>query len=203
MAKSANIALIAIDKTRGSGWMLITITGDVAAVASAITSGAQLAQRENGLVAQRVIPRPADDLIDALLADTSEKTLTPAQKVTTSLNTSASVTPTLHHALDNTAGTAASARKRDETETATEMPGPAHESVVAESATDIPTPVGKSAEPMSPSAFRAVGGETGETASMVTPPSVATDICNLCNDPACPRRKGEPRAACLHHDDRG
>ena len=28
------------------------------------------------------------------------------------------------------------------------------------------------------------------------------EICNLCNDPACPRKKGEPRTTCLHYDQR-
>lgn len=25
------------------------------------------------------------------------------------------------------------------------------------------------------------------------------EVCNLCGDPACPRRKGEPRSRCIHH----
>jgi hypothetical protein len=27
----------------------------------------------------------------------------------------------------------------------------------------------------------------------------ATDSCNLCHDPNCPRRKGDPRNTCLHY----
>lgn len=32
MAKSASITLLALEKTNGSGWMVIKITGDVASV---------------------------------------------------------------------------------------------------------------------------------------------------------------------------
>lgn len=30
-----------------------------------------------------------------------------------------------------------------------------------------------------------------------------TPTCNLCNDPACPRKKGEPRSYCLHYGGEG
>lgn len=36
MAKSASITLLALEKTNGSGWMVIKITGDVASVQAAI-----------------------------------------------------------------------------------------------------------------------------------------------------------------------
>jgi ethanolamine utilization protein EutM len=26
------------------------------------------------------------------------------------------------------------------------------------------------------------------------------DVCNLCGDPACPRKKGDPRVTCIHYD---
>jgi microcompartment protein CcmL/EutN len=52
MAKSASITLVALEKTNGSGWTVIKITGDVASVQAAITTGAQFAEQRNGLVAQ-------------------------------------------------------------------------------------------------------------------------------------------------------
>lgn len=32
------------------------------------------------------------------------------------------------------------------------------------------------------------------------PASVAAEGCNLCGDPACPRKKGDARVNCLHYD---
>lgn len=31
-------------------------------------------------------------------------------------------------------------------------------------------------------------------------PSNPPDVCNLCGDPACPRKKGDPRITCIHYD---
>ncbi|SUF90177.1 propanediol utilization polyhedral bodies protein [Salmonella enterica] len=67
MAKSASITLLALEKTNGSGWMVIKITGDVASVQAAITTGAHFAEQRNGLVAHKVIARPGEGI---LLAET-------------------------------------------------------------------------------------------------------------------------------------
>lgn len=67
MAKSASITLLALEKTNGSGWMVIKITGDVASVQAAITTGAHFAEQWNGLVAHKVIARPGEGI---LLAET-------------------------------------------------------------------------------------------------------------------------------------
>lgn len=41
MAKAASITLVGLEKTNGSGWTLIKITGDVASVNAAIATGAR------------------------------------------------------------------------------------------------------------------------------------------------------------------
>lgn len=65
MAKSASITLLALEKTNGSGWMVIKITGDVASVQAAITTGVHFAERQNGLVAHNVIARPGEGILPA------------------------------------------------------------------------------------------------------------------------------------------
>lgn len=62
MAKSANIEILGLERTNGSGWILIKISGDVGSVTAAVESGAALAQRQQGLVSHKVIARPADGL---------------------------------------------------------------------------------------------------------------------------------------------
>ena len=60
MAKAAAITLLALEKTNGSGWMVVKIAGDVASVQAAVMTGAELAERQQGLVAQAdVIGAPA------------------------------------------------------------------------------------------------------------------------------------------------
>jgi ethanolamine utilization protein EutM len=34
-------------------------------------------------------------------------------------------------------------------------------------------------------------------------PDMRSGICNLCNDPKCPRRKNEPHNLCIHYNERG
>ncbi|RZN54608.1 BMC domain-containing protein [Escherichia sp. E10V10] len=63
MAKAASITLIGLEKTNGSGWTLIKITGDVASVNAAIATGASFAEQRNGLVAHKVIARPGEGIL--------------------------------------------------------------------------------------------------------------------------------------------
>ena len=63
MAKAASITLVGLEKTNGSGWTLIKITGDVASVNAAIATGASFAGQRNGLVAHKVIARPGDGIL--------------------------------------------------------------------------------------------------------------------------------------------
>lgn len=63
MAKATSVSLIDIEKTNGSGWMLIRLTGDVASVQAAISTGAAFAQQHHGLVSSAVLARPADALM--------------------------------------------------------------------------------------------------------------------------------------------
>ncbi|CNC13218.1 putative propanediol utilization polyhedral bodies protein [Yersinia frederiksenii] len=71
MAKAASVNLIGIEKTNGSGWMLIRLTGDVASVQAAISTGAAFAEQHHGLVSRAVLARPAAALMEYWLAPTA------------------------------------------------------------------------------------------------------------------------------------
>ena len=131
MAKAAAITLLALEKTNGSGWMVVKIAGDVASVQAAVMTGAELAERQQGLVAQKVIARPGAGLLPARVEAPS---------------------PAPDAALEEENATVMDER-RDPADT---LPRPAEQ---------------------------------------VT--------CNLCQDPHCPRQKGEPRSQCLHAGKRG
>lgn len=57
--------------------------------------------------------------------------------------------------------------------------------------TDIPETVVETVEAKQPA-------EPGDTVSRE--PIHPADVCNLCGDPACPRKKGDPRVTCIHYD---
>ncbi|EPM3577618.1 TPA: BMC domain-containing protein [Salmonella enterica] len=63
MAKAASITLVGLEKTHGSGWTVIKITGDVASIQAAIITGASFADQRHGLVAHKVIARPGDGIL--------------------------------------------------------------------------------------------------------------------------------------------
>ncbi len=68
MAKSLPITLLALEKTNGSGWMVIKITGDVASVRAAITHRCAISPyRHSGMAGGLKVPRPEKGI---LLAET-------------------------------------------------------------------------------------------------------------------------------------
>ncbi|WP_295237967.1 BMC domain-containing protein [Veillonella sp.] len=68
MVKSANVTIIDIEKAKGNGWMTVKVRGDVGAVQAAVQAGAAQAEQFGHLIAQKVIPRPAEGLDTWLLA---------------------------------------------------------------------------------------------------------------------------------------
>ena len=65
MVKAANVRLIGIEKARGLGWMTVKVTGDVGAVEAAVQTGVAITKGMNLYVAHKVIPRPAEGLVES------------------------------------------------------------------------------------------------------------------------------------------
>jgi microcompartment protein CcmL/EutN len=70
MVKTAQIRLIGVERTIGSGWMLVKIAGDVAAVRTALSAGEETARAHQGFVACTTIARPAKEI--SVLASTTK-----------------------------------------------------------------------------------------------------------------------------------
>ena len=73
MVKAANVRLIGIEKARGLGWMTVKVAGDVAAVEAAVQTGVALTKGMNLYVAHKVIPRPAEGLVESFNDDFTDK----------------------------------------------------------------------------------------------------------------------------------
>ncbi|MCI3029300.1 BMC domain-containing protein [Desemzia sp. C1] len=67
MLKVASVELINIEKTKGSGWMTIKVSGNVGAVNASIEAGTAKAKESNTFVASKVIPRPMGDIAKQFL----------------------------------------------------------------------------------------------------------------------------------------
>lgn len=94
MAKTAQIRLIGVERTIGSGWMLVKIAGDVAAVRTALSAGEETARAHQGFVACTTIARPAKGTSE-LVSATKPPRAEPVQK-TTVLPTIALTASTAH-----------------------------------------------------------------------------------------------------------
>lgn len=81
MAKTAQIRLIGVERTIGSGWMLVKIAGDVAAVRTALSAGEETARAHQGFVACTTIARPAKGTGE-LVSTTKPPRAEPVQKIT-------------------------------------------------------------------------------------------------------------------------
>jgi len=67
MVKAANVQLLGKQKVQG-GLVTILVTGETAAVKSAVDAGAAAAQRLGEIISTHIIPRP-DDQIDELIGE--------------------------------------------------------------------------------------------------------------------------------------
>lgn len=141
MAKSASVKLVGIDTCKGGGWMTIKITGDVAAVDAALSTGAAFAEKNGGLIAKSLLARPDTQLMQQVVP--SKAMVEQAPLIPEPIATQ-----------------------------------PIVQETIAETATDEVTP-----------------DQEGEP-TLDFPDGKVT--CNLCQDPLCPRQKGEPRNKCLH-----
>jgi ethanolamine utilization protein EutM len=59
--KAANVKFVRQDKV-GSGFVAVTIEGDVAAVKAAVDAGAEAARKVGEVLSVHVIPRPHEDV---------------------------------------------------------------------------------------------------------------------------------------------
>ena len=73
MVKAANVRIVGIEKAKGFGWMTVKVAGDVAAVDAAVQTGVAITTGMNLYVAHKVIPRPAEGLVEAFNEDFKEQ----------------------------------------------------------------------------------------------------------------------------------
>jgi ethanolamine utilization protein EutM len=185
--KAANVKLLGYELTRGMGMVTVKLVGDVAAVQAAVSAGVAAASRVGRVVAKHVIPRPHEELEG--LIESPDMVPRPVK---------VGKLPDLEGAGE---GPVAGAEKEVQGEEGQEEPGdgagdgaiekevgnegPGDEAIGEEEGDDGP---GDEVE------GQREGNKEREEEGAPT-----EDVCNLCGDPECPRRKGEPHSRCLHY----
>ena len=64
MIKAANVQIIELENTKGGGYTVIKVEGDVAAVQAACQAGSAFAKEEGKLISVKVIARPQQGTAD-------------------------------------------------------------------------------------------------------------------------------------------
>ncbi|BCV25858.1 BMC domain-containing protein [Gelria sp. Kuro-4] len=202
--KAANVRLLGYELTRGGGMVAVKLGGDVAAVQAAVTAGAQAAGRVGKVVSTLVIPRPHPDLTKLIHSpETVGQEKRPAgqpageEKAGADRQEPAEQPETPGVETGGPAGTVPLPEPAEVEPAAEPEPEPEPREQ-PRSRREGPAPVAEPPE----EAGAAPGGEYPEavlpaaaSAEKPAPP----EVCNLCGDPACPRRKGEPRSRCIHY----
>lgn len=171
-AKSANVQVLGYELTKGGGMVTVKMRGDVGAVQAAVAAGASAASRVGKVVRTLVIPRPHPD-VERLLPKPDESTRTPAP------------TP------------APEPQSVPEQEPAE---APPDETAPEEGAGREASPAGALSPARTGPDDAAVPPELSLAAGEAEEPEdVNPEICNLCGDPACPRRPGQARRRCIHY----
>ncbi|MBM7866979.1 BMC domain-containing protein [Heliomicrobium gestii] len=221
--KAANIELLGYELTKGGGMVLIKLTGDVGAIKAAVAAGAEAARKVNKVVSTHVIARPHSEIKGVILNRDTVSTKASGSKVvsetppasdsSTKSETDAEPEPAPAPAPEAAEEAIAEPVTEPVAEPMTEpVTEPVADEAVEETVESVSEP---DAEPVSesetapktaPETAPEMEAATEATAEPVSEPVSEEEVgphsrytCNLCGDPRCPRKKGEPRSTCMHH----
>ncbi|MHC6179012.1 BMC domain-containing protein [Clostridium sp. JNZ X4-2] len=190
--KSANVTLIGYELTRGSGLVTIKIEGNVGAVKAAISAAKVSAGRVNKVYSTLVIPRPAKDLDNII----QSKETVGLEKTDDNIKDESIVS---HEKLEHNEKLEGSETKDSDLE----EPEP------EEKNKDEQEEINSSDELIEEDkSFDAVEATAPEEKHVIKVEDIDSskentednkEVCNICHDPECPRRKGQPRNLCIHY----
>ncbi len=188
--KSANVVLVGYELSRGGGLVTVKLAGDVGAVKAAVEAGSAAARKVNKVWSVQVIPRPAEH-IEQLIKnrETVGCGSDDVQKEDKSEKMKEAVSDKEE---DKEEENEEEIEKEfeDEADTKKEY-AEGERNMEAEEKEELEA--GKKEEKESEKSGKDENEEDGDNKGEVT--------CNLCGDPACPRKKGELRTYCIHYDE--
>jgi len=170
--KSANVKLIGYEISRG-GMVVIKFSGDIGAVKSAVDAAAAAASRLGKVFSSHVIPRPHQD-IDKKMIFTDD---------TVGYKKDKNLAENVEKTSEESKEIVETKESKEETEEA-DIEDQLEDVDLEEQEEEIEADTQESNEEFDEELEKDDG-----------------DICNLCGDPDCPRRKGELRTDCIHYDE--
>ena len=167
--KAANIELIGYELTNGGGMVLVTFSGDVGAIKVAVAAGTLAARNVNKVVAAHVIPRPHQQLSSVLTAKEI-----PNRKVQVATEMAIDI------------------------QVATNNEG----EILEESGAQLQIVQELKGEKEIEITSIELDDESKELSEVVSSAQEGKNpagLCNFCRDPACHRKKGDPKVTCIHY----
>lgn len=184
--KSANVTLIGYELTRGSGLVTIKIEGNVGAVKAAISAAKVSAGRVNKVYATLIIPRPAKDLDNII----KSKETVGLEKTDDKIKDESIVS---HEKLEDS-----ETRNSDLEEPELKEKNRDEQEEINSSDEEIEEDKSFDAvEETVPEEKHVIKVEDMDPSEEKTEDN--KEVCNICHDPQCPRRKGQPRNLCIHY----
>ncbi len=220
MAKSSNIKILEYENTKGSGLITVKIVGDVGAVNAAISAGKAVGEKVNKVYSSLVIPRISKEVYDKMIAPFAsskngeeaidlkphEKSdLEPSlEKVEETIDL---VEPSLEKVEEETIDLEPSLEEVEEETIDLEPSLEVEEEIidlepsleVEEETIDLEPSLEKVEEEVIDSEFHEKSDLNLSNDNNIKSEDIKVVTCNLCNDPACMRKKGEPRNLCIHY----
>ena len=182
--KSANIELIGYEFTKGGGLVLVKICGDVGAVKAGVEAGRTAASKVNKVWSTHVIPRPHQQLSCILETEETRVVKNESKSVVES-----QVVEAENEVIESTG-------EQSEVSTDAEIEEEAYVENQVEEEED------NSAQEVIETPGSEVNDEISEgNGAVVIDPAEKepADYCNLCNDPTCHRKKGDPKVTCIYY----
>lgn len=176
--KSANVSLVGYELTKGFGLVTVKILGDVSAVTAAINSAKVSASKVGTVYSTLIIPKPskdADTLIctkETVGVDNKVKELEINDKEIIADSKEVQIENSQINEENNFEETDIKKTDNEETEI----------KVTEDQDADIK-----------------VTENQGTAYEEIELKDNDTELCNLCGDPKCPRKKGMPRKLCIHY----
>lgn len=199
--KSADVKLIGYELTKGSGLVTIKITGNVGAVKAALEAAKVSAARVNSVYATIIIPRPAKGIEKIIESDLTvginkvKEETGDTEKVEGEIkDIEKIIKDTVKDSLDQSAEKEENSQESNEyLQNDDELDNSVEQNEIDEEHNEsIYNNYSKIEEPNE-------SNKDEEDENEVLNEQGDEDICNICHDASCPRRKGQPRNLCIHY----
>lgn len=186
--KSANVELVGYENTKGSGLIVIKIRGNIGAVKAAIEAAKVSASKVNKVYATLIIPRPSQELEKIIDSNTNKELGSKNTKQIGKEHMKNNATEYI--SVYNYEGIELKDNKDIENKV---------EEVLIENKKNN---VNGDEKEYVNSDIELTYGEIFDKNSEIQNEFISeekNDICNICHDSKCKRKKGQPRNLCIHY----